>query len=363
MSFYCYLLESQNKTYIGATVDPNRRLQQHNGEKSGGARATRGKVWRRVLYVSGFPDWTAALQFEWAWKFHSRKQRGSLGRIEGLLNLLRKGKSTSQSLPYIYWNNVLSLHMSTPNLTHLEKIESSDLHLVEQAPTNTEHNLPKTFRFLPFPNKMSVFADVSSTSIAQLASLVETLSADMTHMKTQLANLLATANTAVSEAQPKKPRKAVLKAPAATEAPATTEAPAADAPTKKPRGRKPKAAEAAAATDAPVADAPAAEAPKKARKPYQRKPKAAAETTAPAEVVAETAAPAEATAEVTAAVKKPRGRKPNAAKAADAPAAEAPATTPQATAPATEAPPAPKKVVRKPKAKNVTPVPTAEVIA
>ncbi len=50
--FYgCYLLVSQSqekkckgKTYIGFTVDPNRRLKQHNGgHHKGGARKTSGK--------------------------------------------------------------------------------------------------------------------------------------------------------------------------------------------------------------------------------------------------------------------------------------------------------------------------------
>lgn len=47
--FGCYLLVSQDpkrkgRTYIGFTVDPNRRLKQHNGGcQKGGARKTSGK--------------------------------------------------------------------------------------------------------------------------------------------------------------------------------------------------------------------------------------------------------------------------------------------------------------------------------
>ena len=43
MSFV-YLLESSDKaTYVGATVDLNRRLRQHNCELKGGAIATKKK--------------------------------------------------------------------------------------------------------------------------------------------------------------------------------------------------------------------------------------------------------------------------------------------------------------------------------
>ena len=61
--WYCYMLESigGGRTYVGATVNPARRLRQHNGELAGGARATKGRAWTRRFLVGGFADERAAL--------------------------------------------------------------------------------------------------------------------------------------------------------------------------------------------------------------------------------------------------------------------------------------------------------------
>ncbi|RZC78210.1 hypothetical protein C5167_002376 [Papaver somniferum] len=73
--FYaCYLLCSlcprfKGHTYIGYTVDPCRRIRQHNGEKTNGAvRTKRKRPWEMMLCIYGFPTNVSALQFEWAWQ-------------------------------------------------------------------------------------------------------------------------------------------------------------------------------------------------------------------------------------------------------------------------------------------------------
>lgn len=114
MPFFVYLLLStDNCTYVGATVDLERRLRQHNKEIKGGAFATgakvsKGEIWIRAAHVEGFPDWQSALQFEWRWKQISRKMyspgSNSLQtRINALKKLLKLDRPTLKAKAYREW--------------------------------------------------------------------------------------------------------------------------------------------------------------------------------------------------------------------------------------------------------------------
>jgi predicted GIY-YIG superfamily endonuclease len=76
--FGCYLLRSLRiaRYYIGFTTHPMRRIRQHNGEISAGAKKTRRlRPWEMLVFVYGFPTKVAALQFEWAWQHPTRSKR------------------------------------------------------------------------------------------------------------------------------------------------------------------------------------------------------------------------------------------------------------------------------------------------
>jgi structure-specific endonuclease subunit SLX1 len=120
---YVYLLVSTNgNTYVGATVDLERRLRQHNKEIKGGAHATsiqvlKGEIWTRAAHVSGFPDWQAALQFEWRWKHLSRKLPLKMNplerRIKALKELLALERPTSKAISYTLWPSPPEVHLET----------------------------------------------------------------------------------------------------------------------------------------------------------------------------------------------------------------------------------------------------------
>ena len=104
------LYTDEGQTYIGATVDPERRLRQHNQEISGGARATgmrvaQGFIWKRACYITGIPEWKSALQIEWRWKQLGRTQckqvRNPIDRrFRSLKTLLAMEKPTEKAIPY-----------------------------------------------------------------------------------------------------------------------------------------------------------------------------------------------------------------------------------------------------------------------
>ena len=119
--YYVYLLVSTSgATYVGATVDLERRLRQHNKEIKGGAHATgmkvsKGETWIRAAHVSGFPDWTATLQFEWRWKQLSRKLPVNMEplerRMKALKELLGLERPTSKAIAYKEWYSPPEVHL------------------------------------------------------------------------------------------------------------------------------------------------------------------------------------------------------------------------------------------------------------
>lgn len=115
---YVYVLESKtsNRTYVGYSNDPHKRLRKHNGEITGGAKYTRvGRPWEIVCYIGGFPDKTSALQFEWRYhhplKKWGRKYSGIYNRLHVLNKILLMDNFTSKAISrwnmrfFIVWIN------------------------------------------------------------------------------------------------------------------------------------------------------------------------------------------------------------------------------------------------------------------
>jgi len=69
-------IRRRHYTYVGYSLDPWRRLRQHNGELASGARRTLfQRPWQVVLLLRGFRSKSEALQFEWAWQHPGKSLR------------------------------------------------------------------------------------------------------------------------------------------------------------------------------------------------------------------------------------------------------------------------------------------------
>ena len=76
--YTCYCITNGCRTYVGATVDFNRRIRQHNQEIKGGAKYTKCTPgeWRLLVRIIGFDTWSDTLKFEWRWKHIKKYRRG-----------------------------------------------------------------------------------------------------------------------------------------------------------------------------------------------------------------------------------------------------------------------------------------------
>lgn len=109
--WFCYILKNnyephKNITYNGSTNNLRRRIRQHNGIITGGAKLTKkygDQSWEIYALVSGFHDYVNCLQCEWRIKHpdnkkkRSKKFMGPIGRIKGLIEVLHTVKWTNSS--------------------------------------------------------------------------------------------------------------------------------------------------------------------------------------------------------------------------------------------------------------------------
>lgn len=109
MPNYCYILYNDRnmKTYVGYTVDPHRRLRQHNGEIVGGAKYTTRQValnqitWKHLCILACADqafDNHKALSCEWHLKHPDGKRKaptrfnGPRGKLSGVAEVLKHVK-------------------------------------------------------------------------------------------------------------------------------------------------------------------------------------------------------------------------------------------------------------------------------
>ncbi len=115
-SYYCYMLiNNLYYNYIGFTINPNKRLKQHNKELKGGAKYTsKYNNWNYLFIIEGFKSKKEALQCEWKLKHPNNKYISSYKkRIEYLNELFKIGnKFTSKTEKSININDTYIIYIN-----------------------------------------------------------------------------------------------------------------------------------------------------------------------------------------------------------------------------------------------------------
>ncbi len=140
---YCYILRNLhlpdiNRTYNGYTVNPKRRIRQHNQELVGGAIYTKkwgSKLWEIYALIKGFPDQINALQCEWKIKHPAKKK-------------IRPCKYNTPSGRVIGLNEVLHLDKWTSSSTYNNKDLNLEIYIINEFATLLQ-NLPDNIKIYP----------------------------------------------------------------------------------------------------------------------------------------------------------------------------------------------------------------------
>ncbi len=137
----CYLLyaysQGRSFTYVGYTVNPLRRLDQHNRRIKGGARATakaQGK-WHLACVVYPFESKSKAMSFEKKWKHKTHGLKNRLAKMRQLLH---------SNLNVVYMNDVIGNPTTETNQHVCTNLEDLKVFMKKQSDEKESANLSIT---------------------------------------------------------------------------------------------------------------------------------------------------------------------------------------------------------------------------
>lgn len=130
--FNYIIFEQKNKTYIGSTVNINRRIRQHNGIIKGGAKYTRGGKWEYYCVLIDLNHTkNTALSYEWHLKhIKCNKYSPKLKRVNALEKYLKdKTKIKYDHILFVSrkYKNLTPILPITIMIIYLDEINSDNI--------------------------------------------------------------------------------------------------------------------------------------------------------------------------------------------------------------------------------------------
>lgn len=129
---YCYILYDKlsNRTYVGYTVKPSRRIRQHKGLIKGGARYTtrKGGEWEYLAIIAS-PEFTNRTGLSFEWHVKHKKKYSVEGRIASVLETILNNKKFEDYTYYIYVSSLMAdkISLITCLSSLLDQILNSDI--------------------------------------------------------------------------------------------------------------------------------------------------------------------------------------------------------------------------------------------
>lgn len=132
----------KDTTYVGVTKYLHNRLRQHNGLEKGGAKYTKGRNWKYVCFVAGFPYGKIAKQYEARMKKNTPIKKGGcslIKRCKQLCAIMQMEKVYDWSIE----NKKLNLTIYWADRDYPNRIKQECLERRESLrwPTNICHKL------------------------------------------------------------------------------------------------------------------------------------------------------------------------------------------------------------------------------
>jgi predicted GIY-YIG superfamily endonuclease len=129
---YCYILYDKlsNRTYVGYTVKPSRRIRQHKGLIKGGARYTtrKGGEWEYLAIIAS-PEFTNRTGLSFEWHVKHKKKYSVEGRIASVLETVLNNKKFQDCTYYIYVSPLMAdkISLITSLSSLFDQILNSDI--------------------------------------------------------------------------------------------------------------------------------------------------------------------------------------------------------------------------------------------